>query len=127
MILIGTVILIAGMGLSLLLGLFGVASALLFFSFCTFVGVGNGMVMPNATAGMLSVRPHLAGTASGLGGAILIGGGAALSVIAARLLVAGPGALPLQAIMFGSAIGAGLSILLVIRRDKLRVNSGAGV
>ena len=36
--------------------------------------------MPNATAGLLSVRPHLAGSASGLGSAIMIGGGAALSV-----------------------------------------------
>ena len=40
----------------------------------TIVGIGNGMVLPNATSGMLSVRPHLAGTASGLGGAITIGG-----------------------------------------------------
>ena len=118
MILFGSIILIAGMGVSLLLGLFGLTSAMLFFGFCTFVGIGNGMVMPNATAGMLSVRPHLAGTASGLGGAILIGGGAALSVLAARLLVAGPGALPLQAIMFGSAICASASILFIIRRDR---------
>jgi len=35
----------------------------------TIVGFGNGMTIPNATSGMLSVRPHLAGTASGLGGA----------------------------------------------------------
>ncbi len=118
MILIGSGILAAGMGLSLILAVTGFDTALMFFGFCTFVGVGNGMVMPNATAGMLSVRPHLAGTASGLGGAILIGGGAALSVLAARLLVAGPGALPLQAIMFATAIFAGLSILFVIRRDR---------
>jgi DHA1 family bicyclomycin/chloramphenicol resistance-like MFS transporter len=55
--------------------------ALSFFGFMTFVGLGNGMVLPNATSGMLSVRPHLAGTASGLGGAIMIGGGAALSAL----------------------------------------------
>ena len=116
MILIGSGILFAGMGVSLLLGLTGVTSALLFFGFCTFVGVGNGMIMPNATAGMLSVRPHLAGTASGLGSAILIGGGAALSAYAAHALVAGPGALPLQVIMFAASIGTGLSILLVMWR-----------
>jgi DHA1 family bicyclomycin/chloramphenicol resistance-like MFS transporter len=52
-----------------------------FFGFMTFVGLGNGMVLPNATSGMLSVRPHLAGTASGLGGALMIGGGAALSAL----------------------------------------------
>ena len=116
MILIGSGILFAGMGASLLLGMAGVTSALLFFGFCTFVGVGNGLIMPNATAGMLSVRPHLAGTASGLGSAILIGGGAALSAYAAHALDAGSGALPLQIIMFWAAIGTGLSILLVIRR-----------
>ena len=116
MILIGTGILIGGMALSLVLGLLGLTSALLFFSFCSFVGIGNGMIMPNATAGMLSVRPHLAGTASGLGSAILIGGGAALSAYAAHALIAGPGALPLQLIMFGASVGAGFSILLVMRR-----------
>lgn len=116
MILIGAGILFAGMGASLVLGLAGLTSALLFFGFCTFVGVGNGMIMPNATAGMLSVRPHLAGTASGLGSAILIGGGAALSAYAAHALVAGPGALPLQVIMFGASIATGLSILLIMRR-----------
>jgi DHA1 family bicyclomycin/chloramphenicol resistance-like MFS transporter len=60
---------------SLLLFLAGLKTALVFFGFMTFVGLGNGMVLPNATSGMLSVRPHLAGTASGLGGAIMIGGG----------------------------------------------------
>jgi hypothetical protein len=33
-----------------------------------FMGVGNGVSLPNANAGILSVRPELAGTASGLGG-----------------------------------------------------------
>jgi MFS transporter, DHA1 family, multidrug resistance protein len=121
MILIGAGILVLGMALSLALGLLGQTSAVLFFSFCTFVGIGNGMVMPNATAGMLSVRPHLAGTASGLGSAILIGGGAALSAYAGHALVAGPGALPLQQIMFAASVGAGLSILLVMRRTQRQV------
>ena len=118
MILIGSLITVVGMGVSLLLGLLGQTSALLFFGFCTTVGLGNGLVMPNATAGMLSVRPHLAGTASGLGGAILIGGGAALSAVAGMLLVPGSGTLPLQFIMFATAICAWLSILMVMRRQR---------
>jgi len=118
MILIGSLITTIGMGLSLLLGLMGQTSALLFFGFCTTVGLGNGLVMPNATAGMLSVRPHLAGTASGLGGAILIRGGAALSAVAGMLLVPGSGTLPLQIIMFTTALCAWLSILMVIRRQR---------
>lgn len=118
MILIGAAITACGMGLSLLLSLAGLSGALLFFGFCTFVGLGNGMVMPNATAGMLSVRPHLAGTASGLGGAILIGGGAALSAVAGALLQPGASELPLQAIMTATSVCAGLSILFVMRRDR---------
>ena len=116
MILAGALILIAGMGISLGLALLGQSTALLFFGFCTIVGFGNGMIMPNATAGMLSVRPDLAGTASGLGSAILIGGGAALSVVAAQQLEAGTGTLPLQIIMFGLSVLTGLSILLMLRR-----------
>ncbi len=51
-----------------------------------FTGVGNGLTLPSANAGIVSVKPHLAGSASGLGGALQIGGGAALSVLAGALL-----------------------------------------
>lgn len=50
------------------------------------IGVGNGVTLPSANAGMVSVQPHLAGSASGLGGAMTIGGGAALSVLASSVL-----------------------------------------
>ena len=41
-----------------------------------FVGLGNGLTVPNAAAGIVSVNPRLAGSASGLGATIqiLIGG-----------------------------------------------------
>ena len=52
----------------------GLTHPLTFFGLVTTVGLGNGMIIPNAIAGTLSVRPHLAGTASGLGGAIMVGG-----------------------------------------------------
>jgi DHA1 family bicyclomycin/chloramphenicol resistance-like MFS transporter len=60
MILWGTLLSAAGMVASLLMFLIGFKTALVFFGFMTFVGLGNGMVLPNATSGMLSVRPHLA-------------------------------------------------------------------
>ena len=84
----------------------------------TMVGLGNGMVISNATAGMLSVRPRLAGTASGLGGAIMIGGGAVLSALAGALLVPGRGEFPLTWIMFITSVFSVLSILAVIRRER---------
>lgn len=43
------------------------------------VGVGNGLSLSNANAGALSVRPELAGSASGISGAVTLGLGAVLS------------------------------------------------
>jgi DHA1 family bicyclomycin/chloramphenicol resistance-like MFS transporter len=117
LVLIGTVINAFGTSLSLLIFLAGAGTPLTFFGLMTFVGLGNGLVIPNATAGMLSVRPHLAGTASGLGGAIMIGGGAALSALAGARLTPGSGALPLLYIMLTTAVAAILCILLVYWRE----------
>ena len=107
-----------GLGLSLLIFLAGQGSALVFFGLMTFVGLGNGLCIPNATAGMLSVRPHLAGTASGLGGAIMIGGGAALSALAGALLAPETGALPLLWIMFITSALSVVCIRYVVFREK---------
>ncbi|MCX7559117.1 multidrug effflux MFS transporter [Sulfitobacter sp. F26204] len=118
MILWGCIGTTAGSGLSLLAFLIGYGTPEIFFGMMTFIGLGNGLCIPNATAGMLSVRPHLAGTASGLGGAIMIGGGAALAVLAGLLLTPETGAYPLILLMLASAIAGMLSILLVIRRER---------
>jgi MFS transporter, DHA1 family, multidrug resistance protein len=118
MVLWGTISSTLGMGLSLLISYAGYSSPLVFFGFMSLVGVGNGMTIANATAGMLSVRPHLAGTASGLGGAIMIGGGAALSALAGALLVPGRGEFPLVWIMFVTSGCAVAAILYVIRRER---------
>ncbi|MEM7722302.1 MAG: multidrug effflux MFS transporter [Pseudomonadota bacterium] len=118
MILWGALISMIGLGISLLLFLVGFKTAAVFFGFTTFVGLGNGMVLPNATSGMLSVRPHLAGTASGLGGAIMIGGGAALSALAGALLTGENGAFPLIWIMFTTSVLGVAAILYTIRRER---------
>ena len=118
MAIIGTLITISGLGLSAILTLSGVHHPLNFFGFCVFLGLGNGIMLPNVMAGSISVRPHLAGTASGLGGAIMIGGGAALSQFAGSILTVETGTLPLQLIMLGVSIMALLSVLFVIWREK---------
>ena len=108
----------AGLGTALLVFAAGFQSEWTFFGFMTFVGLGNGMTIPNATAGALSVRSHLAGTASGLSGAIMIGGGAALSALAGGLLQPGTGAWPLLWLMFLTAVASIISILLVLHRER---------
>mgnify|MGYP005996361561 CR=1 FL=1 len=107
-----------GLGLALLVFAAGWGSEFTFFGFMTFVGLGNGMCIPNATAGTLSVRPRLAGTASGLGGAIMIGGGAALSALSGALLKPGTGAWPLLWLMTATAAAGIVTILLVFRRER---------
>ena len=120
MILRGSLIAAAAPVISMALFALGATHPLAFFGVMALVGIGNGMVLPNATAGMLSVRPHLAGTASGLGGAIMIGGGAALSALAGALLTPGTGAWPLLGMMLTTSVLAVASVLyvrLVDRRD----------
>jgi DHA1 family bicyclomycin/chloramphenicol resistance-like MFS transporter len=106
-----------GLLLALILTALGLGSALLFFGFCTFVGLGNGMVIPNASAGMLSVRPHLAGTASGLGSAFMIGGGAFLAAFAGAVIQGEGASLKLLAIMTATLFLGFVSILYVSWRE----------
>lgn len=119
MILMGAVLLCFGMAASLLVTYVGSGTAQTFFAFCAFVGFGNGMLLPNASAGILSVRPHLAGTAAGVGSAIMIGGGAALSALAGTVLQGSSDSTPLQWIMLISAILSVGSILWVLKREKV--------
>ncbi|SFM51736.1 multidrug effflux MFS transporter [Shimia aestuarii] len=118
MVVAGCAIAAAGIGVLILIVFGGAGSAELFFGMMTFVGLGNGLTIPNATSGALSVRPHLAGTASGLSGSIMIGGGAGLSALAGALLVPGSGPLPLLWIMFATSFAGFLTILAVIRRER---------
>ncbi|HHH89083.1 MAG TPA: Bcr/CflA family efflux MFS transporter [Aliiroseovarius sp.] len=118
MLLIGAILLVLGLIPSLLLFRSSMGSAEIFFGFMTIIGLGNGMVLPNANAGMLSVRPRLAGSAAGLGGAIMIGGGALLSGYSGALLRESAGAMPLLWLMFASAVLSLMSVLWVIRAER---------
>ncbi len=118
MILWGACIVSLGLAISILVFAAGFGSQWTFFGFMTLVGLGNGMTIPNATAGALSVRPHLAGTASGLAGAIMLGGGAGLSQMAGTMLTPETGAWPLLWMMFASSVASILAISVVIWRER---------
>jgi len=118
MITVGALVSSLGMVIPFLLILAGELSAFTFFGSVTLMGLGNGMVMPNANAGMLSVRPHLAGSASGIGGAIMIFGGAMLSAFAGWMLGPGSSAMPLVAIMLISSALALVAILYTMLRER---------
>ena len=118
MILFGTAITTLGISCSLALFYLGFGSPLIFFAFMPTVGLGNGMTLPNANAGMLSVRPSLAGSASGLGGALIVGGGAAIAALSGSLLTVETGAFPLLWMMVACSALSFVMILYVIRRER---------
>ena len=121
MMIVGALIAVGGLLIGALLFAAGVQTPLSLFGPILFVGLGNGVLLPSANAGMVSVRPHLAGSASGLGGALMIGGGAALSAITGALLGHGLGAWPLLGMMLASSLASLLMAYYVVRRTALIV------
>lgn len=118
MMMIGGLVSALGAGLSLFLFEIGVLHPLSLFGPMMFVGVGNGLTLPSANAGIVSVRPQLAGSASGLGGAITIGAGAGLAALAGVMLSEESGAFPLFSLMLLVSLLGVLSSIYVIRVAK---------
>lgn len=122
MVMAGALISLTGLLVMLALTLAGLGSAEIFFGMTIFVGVGNGLLMPSANAGMLSVRPDLAGSAAGLGGACVTGFGAAFAAFAGVALGWGDSELPLILLMLVSAAGA-IPCLLWVRHRARRIGT----
>lgn len=85
------------------------------FAGAIFVGLGNGLTLPAANAGVMSVNPQLAGSASGLSGAITILGGAGATALTGALAAGPLGAYVLLGLMAASS-GLGLLAVLWIGR-----------
>ena len=118
MIFLGVTTALFGVSISLTISLLDHGSVLSFFGLMTLVGLGNGMSIPNATAAMMSINPKLAGTAAGLGSAIMIGGGAGLSAIANFILIPGSSEIPLILLMWTSVFCGLCSVAYVSYRKK---------
>ncbi len=118
MMLSGNIIVGLGLAASIVVLLAGYTHPFMFFGFIFFVGLGNGVTLPSASAGVVNVRPNLAGSASGLAGSLQLGGGAVLSVIAGYTITAENGALPLSVVMLISVLCASLGTLYVMRVER---------
>ncbi|MBU2942213.1 multidrug effflux MFS transporter [Shimia thalassica] len=119
MMIFGRLVACGGLAVGLVLVLSDVISVWSYFGSVVFVGIGNGLTLPAASAGAMSVRPELAGSASGLSGALMVAGGAVLTSVTGTVLTPDNGAWLLLAIMFGSA-GAGLITAVYVHRIDLR-------
>ncbi|WP_434288109.1 multidrug effflux MFS transporter [Celeribacter sp. SCSIO 80788] len=124
MILIGAGICTLGVFVSLLTFLADRATPMNFFAMISLLGVGNGLQLPNSIAGSLSVRPHLAGTAAGLGGFMYIGGGAVLSAFAGSVLSPESGGTPLLVIMLCASLSSIAAALWVVLRERKLIREG---
>lgn len=92
-----------GLLVGLVLWTSDVTHVLAFFGPCMFIGIGNGLSMPAANTGILSVRADLAGTAAGLAAAMSVGGGALVASVAGLFLADSAAIHALLAAMLTSA------------------------
>lgn len=119
MMLVGGGVALVGAALPILFFAHGLTTSLAFFAPQIIVGFGNGLSLPSANAGIVSVRPELAGSASGLGGAITMGGGAFVSWLASAILSVETGAMPLLLVMLTCCVLALIAIgWLWLQRDR---------
>ncbi|WP_350333698.1 multidrug effflux MFS transporter [Coralliovum pocilloporae] len=82
MMLTGNMLCLAGVGISVALIAGGSLHPMALFGPLVLTSIANGMVLPSATAGAISVRPDLAGSASGMTGSLQVGGGMIFGIIA---------------------------------------------
>ncbi|WP_175852903.1 MFS transporter [Burkholderia anthina] len=118
-ILCGRVVACLGPVIALALWFGGATHAIAWFGPCVLIGVGNGLSNPGAHAGAMSVRPALAGSASGLAGAMTIAGGAALSSLTGAVLTTGNAGYAPLVMMLMSAVLA-LAAAVCVRRFDAR-------
>lgn len=114
----GRVVAFAGLAAGLGLLLAGILHEVLLFGSCAFLGFGNGVSMPSSSAGAMSVRPELVGSAAGLSGALTGAGGALMSATTSIILNEGNAAFVLLGMMLLSSTMALLAALFVLWTDR---------
>jgi DHA1 family bicyclomycin/chloramphenicol resistance-like MFS transporter len=83
-----------------------------------FISLGNGISLPNAIAGAVSVRPDASGTASGLSGFVQMGVGAALAQFGGWAVVVTASVMPMTISMAVLTAMALAAFGLLIRRAR---------
>lgn len=86
----GRVVACTGLLMGLVLLAAGALTPVLYFGCTIFVGLGNGLTMPNSNAGVMSVLPRLAGSAAGITGSLTLAGGALMTTVTGYALTNNP-------------------------------------
>ncbi|MEM8872132.1 MAG: multidrug effflux MFS transporter [Pseudomonadota bacterium] len=117
---------VACLGLTCGLALIGAGylHEFILFGSTIFVGMGNGITMPASSVGTMAVRPDLAGTASGLSGALTVAAGAVLTWIAGSVVTGANSAMALLVLMFATTALSLACALLVLTLERRAVRPG---
>ncbi|UWR04466.1 multidrug effflux MFS transporter [Ruegeria conchae] len=118
MILFGRIVASVGPFCGLLLFIGNMGSVWVFFGSAICVGFGNGLTNANASAGVMSVRPKLAGSAAGLSGALIVALGAVLTMMTGTFVSPENGPFLVLSMMCGSSFVGLLAVLYVRRLDR---------
>ena len=85
----------------------GLVHPAVMFAGAVLLGLGNGLTLPGANVGVMNVAPHLAGSASGLSGALGVVIGAVLTPLVSTLVA---GAMGAELLMLSMAACGGLAL-----------------
>lgn len=110
----GRVVGLVGLSVGFVIVLAGFVHPVTYVGAVIFVGLGNGLTLPSTNSGAMSVRPKLAGSASGLSGAMSVAMGAALTSLTGAVLTPENGAVLMMAMMV-AVIAASLLCALYVR------------
>ena len=80
------------------------------------IGFGNGLLLPTSVAGAVSIRPQVAGTASGMTGFIQMAIGAAAAQLSGHVIAHASDAMPMLLLMLGFGVATAIAVLTLVRR-----------
>ena len=109
MIIAGITVSAVGLTIMVALALAGEVTPWALFGPMMVFGLGNGLSLPNGLAAAVSVRPDLAGTASGVAGCLQMATGALASLVVGWLVADAASQLPLAAAMLATSLLAGIA------------------
>jgi MFS transporter, DHA1 family, multidrug resistance protein len=80
------------------------------------ISYGNGLLLPNAIAGAISVRPQAAGAASGMTGFAQMASGAASTQVVTIVLAGATNAMPMAWMLLIMVVATGVAYGVLVRR-----------
>jgi DHA1 family bicyclomycin/chloramphenicol resistance-like MFS transporter len=80
------------------------------------IGFGNGLLLPTAVAGAVSIRPQVAGTASGMTGFIQMAIGAVAAQLGGHVIAHATDATPMLLLMLFFGVATAIAVFTLVRR-----------